>query len=70
MVVAGGAAPVDARQALALGIGTELPEILADAALAATMPAGDHGVGDALGFHQAVRHQGGPLPGAGKGIAA
>ena len=52
MVVAGRAAPVDARQAFALDIGPELPEILADAALAAAMPAGDHRVGDAARLDQ------------------
>ncbi len=67
VVVARGAAPIDAGQALALGIGTELPEILADAALAAAMPAGDHGVGDPLGLDQTIRHQACALPCARQG---
>ncbi len=70
MVVAGGAAPINARQAFTFAIGAELPEILADTAFTAAMPAGNHGVGDALGFDQAIRHEGCPLPCAGKGIIA
>ena len=58
MIVAGGAPPVDARQALAFGIGAELPEIFTDAAFAAAVPAGGDGVGDALCLDHAVRHQG------------
>ena len=61
VVVAGGAAPVDLGDALAGDVGAELPEVLADAALAAAVPAGDHGVGDALRLDQAVRHQRGAL---------
>ncbi|MNL70205.1 hypothetical protein D3C87_1951680 [compost metagenome] len=55
MIVAGGAAPVDARQALAIAVGPELPEVFADATLAAAVPAGNHRVGDALCLDHAIR---------------
>ncbi len=61
MIVAGGAPPVDTRETFAFGIGAELPEIFADAALAAAMPACGDGVGDALCLDHAVRHQSGAL---------
>ena len=68
VVVAGRAAPVDAR-GIAFDIGPELPEILADAALAAAMPAGDHGVDDAARLDQQVGHQRGPQPATGERVA-
>ena len=57
MIVARGASPVDARHGLAFDIGPELPEILADATLAAAMPSGDHRVDDAPGIDQQVGYQ-------------
>lgn len=70
MVVAGRAPPVDPRQAFAFGIGPELPEILADAAFAAAMPAGGDGIGDALCLDHAVRHQCGTLARARQNFAS
>src|SRR5690606_39992653 len=69
MVVAGRAPPVDAGHGLAFDIGTELPEILADAAAAAAVPAGDHRVGDAPRLDQQVGHQRGAQPRPRNGIA-
>src|SRR5690554_6334152 len=66
MVVAGRAPPVDAGHVLTLDIGAELPEILADAAPAPAVPAGDDGVDDAPGFDQQVGHQRGALARAGQ----
>jgi hypothetical protein len=68
VVVAGGAAPVDAGEAFAFRIGAELPEILADAALAPSMPAGDHRIGDTAGLHHAIGHEAGALAGAGQRV--
>ena len=68
VVVPGRAAPVDAR-GIAFDIGAELPEILADAALAAAVPAGDHRVDDAARLDQQVRHQRGPQPATGERVA-
>ena len=42
---------------VALDIGPELPEILADAALAAAVPAADDGVDDAARLDQQVGHE-------------
>jgi hypothetical protein len=69
-VVAGGAAPVDTRQRFAFDIGSELPEGFADAALAAAVPAGDHGVGDAPRLGEAIGQQRRALTGAGKRVGA
>src|SRR5690606_39061588 len=69
MVVTGGAAPVDARHRLAVDIGTELPEILADAPAAAAVPAGDDSVGDALRLDQKVWDERCTLSGAGERVA-
>ena len=67
VVVARRAAPVDAR-GIAFDIGPELPEILADAALAAAMPAGDHGVDDAARLDQQVGHKRSPQPATGERV--
>jgi len=67
VVIAGGAPPVDACQALTLDIGPELPEVFADTALAPPMPAGDHRIGDPVRFDQQIRNIGSPLPCAGEG---
>ena len=69
VVVAGGTAPVYARHRLALDIGPELPEILADAALAPAMPAADHRGDDAAGLDQKVGDERCPEPGAGERVA-
>src|SRR5690606_2983176 len=69
MVVAGGAAPIDARQRLSVDIGPKLPEIFTDAPASATMPTGDDGVGHTLSFHQQIGNKRGALAGAGKRVA-
>ena len=70
VVVAGGAAPVDAGKTFAIGIGAELPEVFAHATLATAMPPGNHGVGDPLCLDHAVRHEHSALAGAVQQVAA
>src|SRR5690606_29804515 len=64
MVVASGAAPVYPGYRLTFHIGAELPEVLADAATAAAVPASGDVVDDATGFNQQVRQQRGARTGA------
>ena len=68
VIVASGTAPVDARHGVTFDIGPELPEILADAALATAMPAADDGVDDAARLDQQVGHKRGAHAPAGKGV--
>jgi hypothetical protein len=70
VIVTRRAPPVDPGQRLAGDIGAELPEGLADAALAAAVPAGDDGGDDAAGLDQQVGNERGAQTGARQRVVA